>query len=160
MALGRSHSEHPENDLRADADSANLPRPVPRDFDELADAPDPLEEARRNQASTRQAIWWAAGTVLGTFVVAFLLAIPARLAGGELCEVGTATWICSRAAEIWWPIATSIVPVGGVIGCAIMLYRKYINYTRWRPWMGAFWILVPWSMLWMTTVGQMLIVGH
>ena len=35
--------EHPENDLTSDADYANLRRPEPRSFDELADEPDPLE---------------------------------------------------------------------------------------------------------------------
>ena len=34
--------EHPENDLTSDADYANLRRPEPRSFDELADEPDPL----------------------------------------------------------------------------------------------------------------------
>lgn len=154
------HREHPENDLSSDADSANLPRPEPKDFDELADAPDPLVIAQRNRASTKQAIWWTLGNIIVTFIVALILAGVSRAIGGPLCDAGEATWICSRSAEIWWPVATSIVPIVGVLGCALLLYRKYVTYTRWRPWMGAFWVLVPWSMLWMTTVGQMLIVGH
>ena len=40
--------EHPENDLTSDADYANLRRPEPQSFDELADEPDPLEIAAAN----------------------------------------------------------------------------------------------------------------
>ena len=43
--------EHPENDLTSDADYANLRRPEPRSFDELADEPDPLEIAAANPVS-------------------------------------------------------------------------------------------------------------
>ena len=43
--------EHPENDLTSDADYANLRRPEPRSFDELADEPDPLEVAAANRRS-------------------------------------------------------------------------------------------------------------
>ena len=57
--------EHPENDLTSDADYANLRRPEPRSFDELADEPDPLEIAAANRRSTRQAVWYMIG-VLGS----------------------------------------------------------------------------------------------
>ncbi|AKE42198.1 putative integral membrane protein [Corynebacterium kutscheri] len=154
------HQEHPENDLSTDADFANRYRPDPTDFDELAACPDPLLIALANRRSTYQAIAWAVMTPILTFIIAFILALVARYTGGMLCDFGQAKWICSRSAEIWWPISTSIVPVLGVIGCAIMLYRKYTHYLRWRPWMGTFWFLVPFAMLWMVTVLQMSIVGH
>lgn len=48
-------NEHPENDLTTDADYANLRRPEPATFDELADAPDPLAVAKANRRSTIQA---------------------------------------------------------------------------------------------------------
>lgn len=152
--------DHPENDLLTDADFTNMLRPEPRNFDDLADAPDPLVVAEANQRSTRQAIWWAVGTPIVTIIVACLLGVVARMLGGELCEAGNATWICSRSAEIWWPIATSVVPVASLFGTAIIMYRKLISYTRWRPWMGTFWFVVPFSMLWMTTTFQIAIVHH
>ncbi len=152
--------EHPENDLQSDADFTNRFRPAPQTFEDLANSPDPLAEAAANRRSTKQAIAWGLGIPLVTGVVAILLAFLARSFGGPLCDAGTATWICSRSAEIWWPIATSIVPIVGVLGCAVIMYRKYLGYKRWRPWMGTFWFLIPFCMLWMTTVFQMAIVGH
>jgi len=152
--------EHPENDLQSDADYPNRFRPAPQSFEDLANQPDPLVEALANRRSTRQAIAWALATPLLTGIVALLLAALARSLGGPLCESGQATWICSRSAEIWWPLATSAVPVIGLLGSGIIMYKKYLNYTRWSPWMGTFWFLVPFCMLWMTTVFQMSIVGH
>lgn len=152
--------EHPENDLHSDADFANRPRPEPQSFDDLADGPDPKVEAERNQQSTRQAITFAVAVPLLTLVTAAMLGVVARVVGGPLCESGQATWICSRSAEIWWPIATSVIPVFGMVGCGFILWHKYASYIRWRPWMGAFWVLVPWAMFWMTTSFQMMIVGH
>ena len=72
------HLEHPENDLRSDADSANRLRPLPQSFDDLADYPDPLVQAKRNRQSTKQAIAWAFGVPVVTGIVAFLLAIVSR----------------------------------------------------------------------------------
>ena len=71
--------DHPENDLHSPADRFSRVRPEPRSFDELADAPDPLEVDRRNKRSTRQAITWALGTVGVTFLLAFVLGLVARL---------------------------------------------------------------------------------
>lgn len=152
--------EHPENDLRSDADRSNRFRPAPKSFDELADAPDPVAEAALNRASTKQAILWALFTPVVTGIVALLLAFVARAQGGPLCDSGDVYWICSRQAELWWPAATSLVPILSTVGCGWIMYRKYLNYTRWRPWMGTFWFLVPFSMLWMVETFQMSIVGH
>lgn len=152
--------DHPENDLTTDADFTNRPRPAPKDLDDLLDTPDPAVIAAANRRSTKQAIAWALATPVLTFVVAFLLALLSRVIGGPLCQDGTATWVCSRAAEIWWPLATCVVPVGGALGSGVILYRKYLSYQRWRPWMGTFWFLIPFAMLWMVTVLQMAIIGH
>lgn len=152
--------DHPENDLTADADFTNRMRPAPKNLDELLDEPDPLVVAAANRRSTRQAIAWAVGTPVVTFLTAFVLAVVSRSLGGPLCEGGAAVWICSRAAEIWWPLATSVVPLGGALGSGVILYRKYLAYQRWRPWMGTFWFLIPFAMLWMVTVLQMAIIGH
>lgn len=64
--LNQSYLDHPENDLITDADFTNMMRPAPRDFDELADAPDPLVVAQANRRSTRQAILWAVLTPVVT----------------------------------------------------------------------------------------------
>lgn len=156
---GERDFDHPENDLSADADYANLRRPQPRNFDDLADSIDPVVQAELNRQSTRQAFTWLFSIPVATFLVAGLLLLVTRALGGERCEAGEAAWLCSQASQIWWPIVTSIIPVIGVLGCAVIMVRKIRGYTRWRPWMGVFWIMVPFAMIWMTTVLPMAILG-
>ncbi|QPK83207.1 hypothetical protein G7Y29_10360 [Corynebacterium qintianiae] len=150
------HSEeHPENFRPAPTDRYNRVRPEPRSFDELASGPDPLEVERRNRASTREALMYAAGTVLTTFAVAFVLALVSRLQGGPLCDVGDAAWLCTPGWRMWWAVLSSIVPVAGLLGCAVIMVRKLNRYERWVPWMGVFWLpIVPFTMWWLTvTIG-------
>lgn len=151
--------EHPENDLVADADRTNKPRPEPRDFDELADQPDPYEQLQLNKKSTRQALWWATGTVIFSLVVSGGLALASRLAGGAYCATGLNTWLCSRTWELVWSLGSCAVPIAGAVGCGIIMVLKLQRYIRWGTWMGAFWFLVPYAMLWMTTAGQIAILG-
>ncbi|WJY69060.1 hypothetical protein [Corynebacterium auris] len=147
--------DHPENDLHGRADYYNRPRPEPQSFDDLADEPDPLEVAQRNRNSTRQAIFYAIGTLAVTALVGFLTALAFRLAGGPLCDSGPATWLCTREARLWWAIINSVPPVAGLIGCAVIMVRKLNRYERWVPWMGVFWLpIVPFTMWWLTvTIG-------
>ena len=147
--------EHPENDLTGGQDRFSRPRPEPRTFDELADEPDPLEVARRNKASTSQALWYAVATVTITLGVGLVLAAVARAAGGPLCDAGEATWLCSQAWRTRWAILASIPPVVMLLGCAVIMVRKLNRYERWMPWMGVFWLpLVPFTMTWLIfTIG-------
>ncbi|MCQ4620115.1 hypothetical protein KBX19_02640 [Corynebacterium sp. CCUG 71335] len=149
--------DHPENDLHGAADYYNKVRPEPRSFDELASEPDPAQLNERNQASTRQAIWFGVAAVAGTFLIAGILALIFRLVGGPLCEAGEATWLCSQAARTWWAALSSIYPVVALLSCAVIMVRKLNRYERWMPWMGVFWLpLVPFTMLWLTvTVGML-----
>lgn len=151
--------EHPENDLADDADFANRRPPTPRTAEELASSTDPVLQADRNRQSTRQALTWLFGTIILTVVVAYLLAWVARLMGGPACDAGEAVWLCSRSAQIWWPIATSLIPAAGIIGCAIIMVRKLNSFTRWRPWMGVFWVLIPFAMMWMLQTWQILVLA-
>ena len=149
--------DHPENDLHSGADRFSRVRPEPASFDELALEPDPLEVARRNKASTKQAITLAVVTVLGTLLFAWALAAVARVQGGPLCEAGDATWLCTEAWRTWWAVVTSIPPVAGLLTCAVLMVRKLNRYERWIPWMGVFWLpIVPFTMWWLTvTIGML-----
>lgn len=149
--------EHPENDLMDDdADFANRRPPEPRSAEELAGAGDPAERAARNRASTRQAIRYLIGTVVATLLVALILGVIARVMGGPLCEAGEETWLCTDASQVWWSIGASLPPVIGITGCGIIMVRKLNAYLRWRPWMGVFWFLVPFTMAWLTwTLGKL-----
>ena len=155
----RNFLEHPENDLTADADFHNLRPPTPQSAEELASSTDPVLQQERNRRSTRQALAWLAGTILLTAGGGFLLALVTRLIGGPLCDAGEAAWLCTRSAQIWWPLVTSTVAMAGVIGCAVIMVRKLKSYTRWRPWMGVFWVLIPFAMMWMLQTWQILIVA-
>lgn len=151
--------DHPENVFSEEADYANLRPTFANDFSDVNRIPDPLEQQRKNEQSSRQALIYLAAVPIVTFVSAFLLAWVARLMGGPLCDAGEATWICSRAAQLWWPISTSLIAFGGMLGCAWILYDKYRNFIRWRAWMGVLWVLIPFSMLWATSVLPMAILG-
>lgn len=149
--------EHPENDLTSGADRFSLARPEPQTFDELADAPDPLVTAKRNEESTRSAIWYGVATVAITLVFALALALVSRAQGGPLCSEGDATWLCTQSWRTWWAVLTSIPPVAALIGCAVIMVRKLNRYERWMPWMGVFWLpIVPFTMMWLViTVGML-----
>lgn len=149
---------HPEN-IQGDWEYAIPHRPEPQTLDDLANTVDPVRQTELNRQSTRQAWAWVIGIPVTTAILAVLLAVVFRLIGGPLCEAGEGTWLCSRNAQIWWPIITSIVPVVGVLGCAVIMVRKIRQYTRWWPWMAAFWCLVPFSMLWMTSTLPIAITG-
>ncbi len=156
----RLNPDHPENDLSQEADYSNRRPPAADSFDDLADQPDPLELQRKNTQSTRQALIYMVAVPVVTFVSAYLLAWVARAQGGPFCDAGEAVWLCSRAAELWWPISTSTIAFGGMLGCAWILYDKYRRYLRWRAWMGVLWMLIPFSMLWATSVLTVAILGH
>ncbi|RNE48267.1 hypothetical protein C5L39_09355 [Corynebacterium alimapuense] len=143
--------------MTTDADFANLRPPSPQTAEDLASSIDPAVQAERNRQSSRQAMIWLAAIPGITFGMGFLLLLITRMIGGPECTTGEATWLCTRSSQIWWPIVTSIVPIVGVFGTAIIMNRKLKSYTRWRTWMGVFWFMVPFCMMWMLTVGQVLI---
>ena len=124
-------------------------------MEEFADQPDPKEVNARNEASTKQALWFAGGIVAATFLVAGILALISRMTGGPLCEAGEATWLCTATWRTIWAVVSSIPPVAGIIGCAIIMVRKLNRYERGMPWMGVFWLpIVPFAMWWLTiTIG-------
>ena len=155
--MAHTPSEHPENDLTGAQDRFSRPRPEPKTFDDLADEPDPLTVAKRNQQSTRQAVGYGLATITFTLLFALILATISRVQGGELCDAGEATWLCTNTWRTWWAVLTSIPPVAMLIGCAVIMVRKLNRYERWAPWMGVFWLpLVPFTMVWLIiTVGML-----
>lgn len=143
-----SRPEHPENDLTTDADYANLRRPEPQSFDDLADEPDPVEVAAANRRSTRQAVWYMVSVLVISALYGFGVALFSRLTGGPLCEDGTASWLCTEGQRNFFAISTMIIPLLGMIGCAIIMVRKLRRYLRWRSWMAIFWVMAFNFMIW------------
>lgn len=152
--------DHPENVFSHEADYSNLRPTFANDFTDLGNLSDPLEQQQKNERSSRQALIYLFAVPVVTFLSAYLLAWVSRLVGGPICDAGDAVWICSRASELWWPIITSMIAFGGMLGSAWILYDKYRNFTRWRAWMGVLWVLIPFSMLWGTSVLPLAILGH
>lgn len=147
----RTPQGHPENDLTSDFDFSNRPFPAAHSAEELSESPDPAVVAEKNRRSTYQALWYAIGVPVAVAVISFILLVISRMVGGPLCEAGEATWICTEAARIWWPIATTALAFLGLLGCAVIMVRKLNARLRWWPWMAAFWWLLPLSMLWATS---------
>lgn len=125
--------DHPENFETSDADYVNKPRPQPRTFDELADAPDPLAVAEANRASTRQALTYMVVVVVSSLIVGIGTRFPLGM-------------------TLTWALVAMVLPLLGMIGAGIGLLRKLNKYLRWRTWMGVFWFLVMHFMAWGTTV--------
>jgi hypothetical protein len=143
-------AEHPENDLTSDADYANLRRPEPQSFDELADAPDPLAVAEANRRSTRQAVWFMVVILAGSALYAFILAGIFKFTGSTTdCHPAVyATWLCTKTQRTIFATTTMIIPFAGLIGCALIMVRKLKSYVRWRGWMAIFWVMAGNFMLW------------
>lgn len=143
-------AEHPENDLTSDADYANLRRPEPQSFDELADAPDPLAVAEANRRSTRQAVWFMVVILAGSALYALILAGIFKLTGSTTdCHPAVyATWLCTKTQRTIFATTTMIIPFAGLIGCALIMVRKLKSYVRWRGWMAIFWVMAGNFMLW------------
>ncbi|AJI80044.1 MULTISPECIES: membrane protein [Corynebacterium] len=143
-------AEHPENDLTSDADYANLRRPEPQSFDELADAPDPLAVAEANRRSTRQAVWFMVVILAGSALYALILAGIFKFTGSTTdCHPAVyATWLCTKTQRTIFATTTMIIPFAGLIGCALIMVRKLKSYVRWRGWMAIFWVMAGNFMLW------------
>ena len=143
-------AEHPENDLTSDADYANLRRPEPQSFDELADAPDPLAVAEANRRSTRQAVWFMVVILAGSALYALILAGIFKFTGSTTdCHPAVyATWLCTKTQRTIFATTTMIIPFAGLIGCALIMVRKLKSYVRWRGWMAIFWVMAGNFMIW------------
>ncbi|APT93475.1 hypothetical protein CPHO_11885 [Corynebacterium phocae] len=134
--------EHPENDLERDIDRANLVRPEPKTFDDLADAPDPA----RNAQSSRQAFWFLVTVTAVSLILGLGSLLIFRLIGGPDC--GPNTWICSDTQRfIWMPLAFA-TPLFGLAGAFVITLRKLRAYLRWGVWMGVFWFFALYFLLW------------
>ena len=114
----------------------------------MADEPDPVEVAAANRHSTRQAIWYMVSVLVISALYGFGVALFSRLTGGPLCEDGTASWLCTDGQRNFFAISTMIIPLLGMIGCAIIMVRKLRRYLRWRSWMAIFWVMAFNFMIW------------
>ena len=139
-------------DLSDNADYANLQQPTPHNADELADQVDPAVLAERNKQSSRQAWRYLFLALISSLVFALVLGIIFRfVAGPETCAAADARLLCTETLQKTWAVVVSLPPIAFLIGSMIIMMRKLRNYVRWRPWMGVFWVLVPFTM-WTLTV--------
>lgn len=144
--------EHPENDLSDDADFSNLQPPPPGSFDDFVNQEDPLVLAERNRRSSKQAIRYLIAALVTTFLFGFVMLLIMRLhAGGDTCTAVEGRFLCTFAHQKAWAVIVSLPPIAFLVGSMFIMVRKLRSYVRWRPWMGVFWVLVPFTM-WVLTV--------
>ena len=98
----------------------------PADYSNVpAPHPEVAPPAQAHEDSTRQAVVYTLTVLILTIVVAVVFEE--------------------------WGFNVLVVPVLGVLGTIVIMLRKLRAFIRWRPWMGAFWVLLPWSMIWIFT---------
>ena len=157
---------HPENDPHL---KVELPEELQKELDFDAsrlsqlteDGEDhPLYQLERHRQSLQQAVFFAASTIFLTLLAGLMLALTSHALGGPLCDAGVATWICSHTFELFFPLLPGAIALAGLIGCALGCYKKYKNHDRWQPWLAALWVLLPFTLMWLTGTGTMAIVGH
>lgn len=143
--------------------SKNQPSPYARGLDESFPGEvaqlDPEERALRDARSTRQAIYYFISVPIIVLVLAGIVLIASRTAGGPLCEAGDAQWLCSRASQIWFSLLPGIVAMGSVFLAAYITYRKWKTQQRWRWWIAVVWISMPFALAWITGTGSLLLLG-
>ncbi|WP_238597052.1 hypothetical protein [Corynebacterium heidelbergense] len=120
---------------------------------------DPLLRLEHNERSTRQAIRYFIAVPVVTLLTALVIALISRGLGGPYCDDGVG-WLCSRSAQIWFAVLPGLISIGGFFGAAWICYLKWKNHTRWRPWIGVVWFLMPFMLMWVTSTGALLLLGH
>ncbi|WP_297188445.1 hypothetical protein [uncultured Corynebacterium sp.] len=121
---------------------------------------DPLLRLERRHKSSVAAVVWGFATPILTILTGLLVAVIGRASGGPLCEAGLATWLCTRWSEIAICVVPLAVAFGGLIGAGINCYIKFKTYNRWWPWLAVMWVLLPFSLGWMTSFGTIAIIGR
>lgn len=120
----------------------------------------PHLRAERNRRSTWQAVWYTVAVCVVSILIGVVVIVLSQIEGGPVCEAGARTLICSRKYEILFPVLTGGFSLLGVFGAMFILWRKWKNYDRWKPWFGSIWFLIPWALTWVTGFGTMAIVGQ
>ena len=120
---------------------------------------DPLLRLELDQKSRRQAIYWGIGTAVAVIVTAIIIAVIGSAVGGPNCDAGYSSFICSRSFELAFPLIPGAVALGGTFGAMWICYLKWSRYQKWTPWLAVTWILIPLSLLWITSTAQIAILG-
>ncbi|WP_018025043.1 hypothetical protein [Corynebacterium ulceribovis] len=120
---------------------------------------DPLLRLELEQKSRRQAIFWAIGTMVAILVSAMIIAFIGRAVGGPNCDAGYSSFMCSRTFELAFPLIPAAIALGGTFGAMWICYVKWSRYQKWTPWLAITWLLIPVSLLWITSTAQFAILG-
>lgn len=158
MMNHKAHDDtHPENDPEL---KIQLPPEILQQFEDFDPLLDPLYRLEVHRRSTIQAMVFALVIPAVTLATALAIAFVSRGIGGPLCEAGLATWLCTRTAQIVFPVVPGLIALGGTITAALITYFKWARYNRWRPWLAIIWFLMPFSLFWIVSTGTILILGH
>ena len=142
------------------------------------DDDDPLDRLQRQNYSWRPAlryagavvggtflaavaigVWHVTAVVGGTFLAAIIIGVISAVQGGPNCDDGTHVFICSRWAELALPLVPGAVSLFGALGCFWITYLRWKNFGNWRPWLAMCWVLMPWTLAWMTSTFSIAMFG-
>ena len=139
---------------------ADPDRPSPRSRRGRGHDEDPLDRLERTiiRSGTR-AYWYAGSVVVATVVSAVVVAVAGAAAGGPNCDAGWSSFICSRTWEIVFPLVPSLISLIGALGAFWKCYDTWRRFERWRPWIAMIWVLLPWTLIWMTATLPILMLG-
>lgn len=120
---------------------------------------DPLKRLEKKEYTWRQAVRYAVGVIAATLLTALVIAIIGYLVGGPNCDAGTSTFICSRTFELLFPLVPGAISLIGALYCFWMTYVRWKSFSNWRPWLAMCWVLMPWTLAWMTSTFTIAMLG-
>lgn len=120
---------------------------------------DPLEELERKEYSWRPAVKYALSVIAATLLTALVIGIIGAVVGGPNCDAGLHGFICARWTELAFPLIPGAVSlIGALIGFWIT-YVRWKSFGNWRPWLAMCWVLMPWTLAWMTSTFSIAMFG-
>lgn len=120
---------------------------------------DPLKRLERKEYSWRPAVKYAGAVIGATFLTAIIIGVISAVVGGPICDAGEHVFICSRWAELAFPLVPGAVSLIGALGCFWITYLRWRSFSNWRPWLAMCWVLMPWTLAWMTSTFSIAIFG-
>ena len=94
---------------------------------------DPLKRLQRREYSWRPAVKYAGAVIGATFLTAIIIGVISAVMGGPICDAGEHVFICSRWAELAFPLVPGAVSLIGALGCFWITYLRWRSFGNWRP---------------------------
>lgn len=141
---------------------------------EHLDDEDPLVQLRRAQEAQGKgmsALKYGLMILALTFGTALIIALLGKFHGGPYCDgtIGTGPgqtrilgYLCDRTHQILFFAIPGAISFFGFLGCVLTTYKRWKLNARstWQPWLFATWLLLLFSLSWITGTGTLALTGH